>query len=309
MPLPNSYFWYAKLSQQFTAEINIFRDFLKSTLKIEMRRESDALHFTLGLCCVDDSQIEPADQTTRRNQELVDALQEKINEASSFLQSMLLLPADLMVTDNGFLIITYKPLSLQHEGNIEKIHSWLMQNAEDQGLRPSGYMKDNFLPHISLGRIRFEEKGKIEFLLRNKKDLLLNRLLQTRPLNISNISLTHNVTTAKAVELVSCNFLRRDFGVISREFEDENATVKFLFKEENGAIACAEFLYQLGAFITQNALPLNLCDIVGKIIFAHEKQNAPTMFSFKLEVDKVRAVTGLVEGILLPQSPKPRAFY
>lgn len=308
MPAANSYIVMSTVSKQFLGELHGSLKNLKiQAMDIQGIDTSTPVHMTIAQGVGgknDDHTIRDKKTITEIRQEI---LIKKLKEISQNNHSTYMLPTDILITPPNpttnkclvllaFNSITDIPGSSDtNQLDLKKLNRELINTTfKDPNINLKGDTRFEYLPHITIGELDLNVNPQAREELEEQKQTILSRLAQqVRPLNLYDLKLVHNQTTAisGSQELLNAPLARRDYSV-HEVIQENSATIttnpntNYIIKmtDENKAKEFVEFLYTMGIY-KPGGKPKQILSL------------KDGTFSIRLSADEKNKINGMVEGI------------
>lgn len=172
------------------------------------------------------------------------ALNEKIKQQTSDIlkgcsHSLLTKVDGFRITAAGWVILTFKP-----KKKLQKLHDAFIEKMTEMKLMPSHFSQQNFLPHVSIGRLRpgADQKEALQELQQLFDAIQKNPF----PFIIYNIGLEHSLNHQNH-EILNYKLSRRDLGVKKVEHVRANNNIITLNSKEKAEKLAHKFFKYYGA--------------------------------------------------------------
>lgn len=221
----NSYFFHADANPRFNAHVQnkIDENKLNNSKNIDWCTTSTAKHTphcTLGYIYGSNNA-----NFTALNKKI----KQEVSEALKACPHSLLTKVDgFRITSKGWVILTFKPKKKLQE----TIHNAFVKLMENMGMQPSQFSKQNYLPHVSIGRLRpgADQNEAIQELQQ------LFDVIQKDPLPfiIYNIGLEHSLNKQNhpVLDVEGYKLPKRNLGIIKVEHVGNNNNIITLNSKE-----------------------------------------------------------------------------
>ncbi len=171
------------------------------------------------------------------------ALNEKIKQQTSEVlkdcsHSLLTKVNGFRITPTGWVILTFKPKKKLH-----KLHDAFIEKMTEMKMMPSQFSQQNFLPHVSIGRLHpgADQKEALQELQQ-----LFNAIQKNPfPFIIYNIGLDHSLNHQNN-QILNYKLSRRDLGIIKVEHKGANNNIITLNSKEKAEKLAHKFFKYYG---------------------------------------------------------------
>lgn len=262
MPAYNSYILLSHVSAGFRTQMETAINNLIGKLHLTWWQTTQLpTHLSLGQCMgtMKDSQ----NLIDRRNAEFAAKIKNLIETTKQ--SSAFLLPADIEITETGWIILKYQTLDFEtHNGtgtqptnivqmhaSFEKIVSYMQRKYP---LIPDPW-GNNFLPHISMGKVYGADILQAQQFLARNKDKIMDELIKLRPLNLYDLEFVYNSTPVDTVRLYQTTLARRNFNIDS--VVNQTNYIDINFKNKDGMNRFINFIISISGEIHQQSANKN----------------------------------------------------
>lgn len=152
----NSYILKSNVGPTFKAELSVATSNLIKWFNLNWWDDANLEHHLTIATCKGDLQ-DSSKEIAKRNAYLAKAVTALL--ATYFSKSVFLLPHDLEITDGGWVILKFAPLSLEQEKPelvLNTIHEQFVKIGLACNLNfVANHIHNHFMPHISIGRVKY----------------------------------------------------------------------------------------------------------------------------------------------------------